>query len=571
MTNSRDATTARWLLRAGIVLSTAAIARILRRERRRRLQAETALERAEANRRRLIWELEEQRRRLTATISTAPVVLFALDRDGVFELSEGAGLAALGLKPGEVVGRSALAVYADFPAIVDLLYRALAGEAFTDVADVGDLTFQVHYQPRVVNGEVTGVIGVATDITHQHRSERRYRNLFERAPVALWEEDFTEVAAWLEDLRRAGVVDLRAHLEQHPDEAAAGFARVTVLDVNDATVELLGAESREQLRGHTHAPPFAPDELASFTEQAVAIWENRDRMEAQMEGRDLHGQPLDLVLSWSAPRHADGTLDLSAVKLAMVDVGPIQRARKALQDLVEAKDRFVASVSHELRSPITAVLGLAEELAAGAQSFTDDEVAEFHRLISDQAREVADIVEDLLVAARADLGQVAIHPEPMDLTAAVQRVVEAFTEPRPAMVTEGESVAWADPVRTRQVIRNLVSNALRHGGPEVTVVTGTETGRAWVRVVDAGEAIPEEARERIFEPYEVAGDVPGRPGSVGLGLTVSRILARAMDGDLTYQREAGHNRFQLTLPTPQAGQPGEAPTMSSNGSSVRPG
>jgi PAS domain S-box-containing protein len=116
--------------------------------------------------------LRESEERLRTVVANVPIVLFALNREGVFTLSEGRGLDALGLKPGEVVGRSVFEVYRDVPAIIESVRQALAGAALSAVADVGSVAFETAYSPlRDLNGEVAGVIGVASDITERKRAE----------------------------------------------------------------------------------------------------------------------------------------------------------------------------------------------------------------------------------------------------------------------------------------------------------------------------------------------------------------------------------------------------------------
>lgn len=123
-------------------------------------------------------ELRESEERLRTVITSAPIVLFALDSKGVFTLSEGERLKALGLKPGEVVGRSAFDVYRDIPQIVDNTRRALAGEEFVSSVDVGELTFETRYSPlRSESGNTIGVIGVATDVTDRKHAERALQDL----------------------------------------------------------------------------------------------------------------------------------------------------------------------------------------------------------------------------------------------------------------------------------------------------------------------------------------------------------------------------------------------------------
>ncbi len=114
--------------------------------------------------------------RLGTVVSNAPVILFALDREGVFTLSEGKGLDVLGLRPGEVVGQSVFDLYRDVPQILENIRCALAGEAFISTVGIGGLVFETWYSPlRDQGGDVVGVIGVSTDITERVRAEEALR------------------------------------------------------------------------------------------------------------------------------------------------------------------------------------------------------------------------------------------------------------------------------------------------------------------------------------------------------------------------------------------------------------
>ncbi len=122
--------------------------------------------------------LEDSEQRLRAVIEHAPIVVFTTDRDGVFTLSEGRGLQALGLAPGEVVGKSAFDVYRDFPRIEANLRACLAGTMVNDVVQVGELVYESLYAPlRNEKGDVIGVSGVAWDVTARVRAEITARDL----------------------------------------------------------------------------------------------------------------------------------------------------------------------------------------------------------------------------------------------------------------------------------------------------------------------------------------------------------------------------------------------------------
>ncbi len=125
--------------------------------------------------------LRQSERQLRTVVAGAPIILYSLDRNGIFTLSEGSGLGALGLKPGEVVGRSVYEVYHDEPQVLEHFMRVLGGETFSATAEVGDLVFEAQTTPiRNRDGEIDGMMGVATNITERRRAEEALRQSEER-------------------------------------------------------------------------------------------------------------------------------------------------------------------------------------------------------------------------------------------------------------------------------------------------------------------------------------------------------------------------------------------------------
>ena len=224
-----------------------------------------------------------------------------------------------------------------------------------------------------------------------------------------------------------------------------------------------------------------------------------------------------------------------------------------LELLVSSKDKFVASVSHELRTPLAAVLGFAQLLTDDSGRLSESERIELTSTIAREASDLAGIVEDLLVSARADMDTVYVSRVPVDLRANAAQIIDVLPEVHRGRVRFGDvppSIwASADPVRVRQVIRNLVSNALRYGGDEIRIDFQLVKQHAIVTVSDNGSAIPESEREQIFLPYHVAHTPGSQPSSVGLGLTVSRQLMERMGGSLTYRHERGLSVFEIRLPS----------------------
>lgn len=323
------------------------------------------------------------------------------------------------------------------------------------------------------------------------------------------------------------------------------------LQVNRAFAELVG-RSVADLSGMTFADITHPDDLAASFE-AVEQLSNGSLPRLLLEKRYVKA---DGMVIWARVGLSVVTdhQGRPAYLIAQVeDVTERKEQRERLEDLVRSKDEFVASVSHELRTPLTAVVG-STQLLRENDGLSEDDKAELVELLASQSMEVANIVEDLLVAARSDIGTVAIAPRLFSLTEAVNAVIAALpaTDRLRVRIDEIPDTAWADPARVRQILRNLLSNAVRYGGNHITVRSARGESCVRLEVCDDGPQIPAVLQARIFEPYERAHEVGSQPGSVGLGLTISRQLARLMDGDLGYRWTLGQSVFVLDLPCAEA-------------------
>lgn len=408
---------------------------------------------------------------------------------------------------------------------------------------------------RAENGEVLYYESAVEDVTQRREAEAvaqmnaaRFKTLFERAPIALWEEDFTVVARRLEELRDAGVRDLRAHLASEPEEARNLISLVEFLDVNPAGIHLIGASSREDALARVVPVDPPPHLVESFIDQFVAVWESRDHLSLEIGGVTVDDQPLDLSLHWAATRTATGDLDVTRVIVGITDIGVVRRAERELAALMVSKDELVASVSHELRTPITTIYGMAFELRDNSADFSADETRELIEIIAEQSRELSNIVEDLLVASRSDLNTLAVRPEVVDMRSEIAQIVASSAPESASAVDVPEGIfALADPLRLRQIVRNLLTNARRYGGETVTIHAGTDKRIVYIRVIDNGPGIAEHEREAIFQPYVRAASDRALPGSIGLGLPVSRRLARLMGGDLVYRYD-DCSVFEISLP-----------------------
>lgn len=496
-----------------------------------------------------------------------PVGLFRLSRSGRITEANPQLAAILGHDVDSLVGRLLTELFddpTDVQVLADDLETTGTSQTYTQRvrrADGSHVVLRGRVQTvRDSAGNLLYYAGAVEDLTERlaaeeraHTEADRFQSVFDLAPIAIWEQDWSAVADGLEELRHQGVADLRTHLSTHPDDFFRLVEGIRFTAVNPAGMRIIGARTRQEAFASVVSRDSPPEVVESLVTQLEGLWLGLDHVSADFIGRSIDGSPLDTTLIWGVGRTKDGALDPSRVIVVLADVSEARQAQRHLASLIESKDELVASVSHELRTPIASIMGIAYELHDRSADFDADERAELLAVIADQSREVANIVEDLLVATRADVESLPMHPEPLLLADEIRRVV-ARDAASVSVAIEGdeELTAWVDPLRFRQILRNLLSNAHRYGGDAVTVTVSAATDRVLVEVADNGAGVPPGEEEAIFQPYTRGRSDRALPGSIGLGLPVSRRLARLMGGDLVYRRDRG-SVFELSMPLPPRG------------------
>ena len=236
----------------------------------------------------------------------------------------------------------------------------------------------------------------------------------------------------------------------------------------------------------------------------------------------------------------------------------MSRGRQAAEAANEAKSRFLAQMSHELRTPLNAILGMGY---AEMSTATTPKSQERLSTLVQSARSLSVLLNDIVDLSTVEAGQLPIRPTVMDIRAETnatvalfrQLVAEAGMALKVSFADDVPQIGGIDSQRYRQCLSNLLSNAVKYSqsdGVDVSV-TARDPGRIEVVVADHGPGVPEALRERIFEPFQ-RGD--SQVAGSGLGLSISRTLARRMGGDLVLAPGQEGARFILTLtltPLPQ--------------------
>jgi len=245
-------------------------------------------------------------------------------------------------------------------------------------------------------------------------------------------------------------------------------------------------------------------------------------------------------------------------------------ALRQAEQLAETKSRFVATMSHEMRTPLHGMLGLVRILR---QRERDPQALHQLDLIRGSGDHLVSVINDILDFSRMEAGSLPLHQQPFNLYNLFAEVAETsnVTATEKGLSLEmrldmprGVEV-MGDPLRLRQVLHNLLGNAIKftpEGFVRLHAWRDTESGDVRVAVEDSGIGIPPEEQSRIFEAFHQAeGTYQRRFGGTGLGLTISRELARVMGGSLACRSQVGEGSvFTLSLPLPVIATPSTART-----------
>ena len=329
-----------------------------------------------------------------------------------------------------------------------------------------------------------------------------------------------------------------------------------VLSCNDAAGAMLEFP-KEKLVGHNvfSVKGYRTEEGASLeqvpTAEALAtrtaIW-GRVVKHHFGDGRPIRWHQVDAVPIFGA----DG--DLVQVISTFVDVTSVKAAEE-LRAESAAKSRFLATMSHELRTPLNSILGFAQLLRINDKGNLDETQQRYVNNIETSGGHLLALISDILELSKVAAGQVAISVEDVELAPAIEQVAEEFEPLFAGMPIELKFdlkpglVARVDRLRFRQVVVNLVANALKFTEVgSVTISTRERVSKVELRVADTGIGIPFDQMDRVFDEFtQVDSSTTRAHGGTGLGLPLTRRLVEMMDGTFTLDSIEGCGTTAVVL------------------------
>jgi signal transduction histidine kinase len=335
----------------------------------------------------------------------------------------------------------------------------------------------------------------------------------------------------------------------HDDVSVAASASIGIHRDLDS---LLGAELASRLRDERVAHDLVDSDVPGAV-HVLACW----------LGEPAEAEALLVLMRMESRRSFTDEDERRALEIADQSAAALQRSQiaeqaadaEALRELDRLRTDLMSMVAHELRNPLTAVLGYAQLLRRRAGSLTPAGVAEMADRIERSANFTQDIVRDLSTTSLHEAGRLAVRPEDVDLGAALAAIARNFQ-----VLPGGERVrvdvparvsARADPARLEQMVGNLLLNALRYApsGPIVVLARPAGDGEVWIEVSDEGPGVPDELQAKVWDKFYRAAGSDRVTQGMGLGLAVVRTLAELHGGRVELESSPGNgSTFRIVLP-----------------------
>jgi PAS domain S-box-containing protein len=507
----------------------------------------------------------------------------------------------------------------DKKTFIDRYRREKIGETTAGIFEITVIRKNNVEMPIEITSAVTNhqgkqaVVIYMRDITERKKaeeqliqSENRYHSLFDHAPVAIWEMDYSDCKKYIDALRKKGVEDITAYFEKNPDDLVHAFELVRTIDVNNANVAMNGAASKDELVNNVNMSLInTPGALRDFAKNTMTLVRGSNKVTFEQFGLHPSGEPRYQIVHISVAPGCEHTL--SRVFFSMIDITDrklaeeeLKKYKNRLEDMVEERteqlkaeierrkqmeaklqvlyeterrlnmeinrqmqDRveFTRVLVHELKTPLTPILSSSDYMV---EHIDKEPFKSFARQINNGALNLSTRIDELLDMAKGEIGLLKLVRSKINVREMLQECQTAFAavakERKIDLLSEIAAripLAYADSGRVRQVIYNLVDNAIKNTSAKGKVILKgvVQDNKIIISVNDTGRGIAEKDCKYLFQPYRrLHLHKDKRLGGLGLGLSICKMMIELHGEKIWFDTRVGYgSTFYFTLPIYSAG------------------
>lgn len=468
-------------------------------------------------------------------VTNMSAIVFVLDRNGIFTLSEGAGLAKLGLSPGQVVGLSVFEMYRDYPDIVESMHQALRGNIQQNEVSIAGIVFDIIFSPIIgTDGTVSSVIGLANDITQRRQSEQKLAD--NQKQLSMLFSSMTEMVA--------------IHEVVFDEQGVPVNYRIT--DCNDAYTRITGI-CKEDAKGrlatdvyHTDIPPF----LTEFTN--IGINGGVFEYTTYFAPMDKH-----FMISVVSP-------DKNKFATITTDVTTIQQVQESISEKNKELENYLYVASHDLRSPLVNIQGFGQRLqkqidAIGAtlsqcsadeechrsmKQILNDDIPQTLSFVFSNVAKMDNLINGLLQISRT--GRIKMNIAKVDMNALFASILAAnnfqIAEFSAKVEIEDLTECYGDSNQLNQLFSNIITNAVKYHDPArqlvISISSRIQYNKVIYRIADTGIGIDQRHLKRIWDVFFRVDSASAVTGE-GLGLSIAKRIADKHKGRIWADSEIG--------------------------------
>jgi len=399
------------------------------------------------------------------------------------------------------------------------------------------------------------------------KSQTEYKNLFEYSPISMWLEDFSEIKKKIDLLKKEGIDDIEKYLHNHPEKLLECIQNVKIIDVNNATLQFVGAHDKQELFDNLHKV-FREESHDVFIQEIGAIARGETFFRGIGINHTLNGEKRIVSVSWTV---TDANSNYEAVHVAINDITTQKQAeklkisniklmqqKKEIEKANQLKSEFLSNMSHELRTPLNSVIALSRVLLMQSKEKLNSDELNYLEVIERNGKSLLALINDILDISKIEAGKLEVNPQKVSVKSTIETICENLMPIAESKgiklkidVPQNLPLLESDSERLFHILQNLASNAVKFTQKGKVIISAKiEKDEMMIEIVDDGIGIHPNDIPHLFEKFKQIDSSSTRnfEGS-GLGLTIVHESLKLIGGKIKVESKLKKGSvFKIILP-----------------------